>query len=251
MQTASGEWSRRFTTALRQHAASAPVPSIRVAAVLRPVAVGAGGEIVTAALLARLGGHDPCGWAPVLSDACMAHGIDSPLRVSAFLANVFTETGALGRLSESLDYTPGALLKLWPSHFTATSAARLGRTAAHPADQRGIATAAYGGRNGNTKPGDGWAFRGGGGLQTTGRGNYAAVAREIGWTGTLEALADHVRTPAGASESAAIFWTAHGCNAMADKHDLTACRRVINGGVNGMDTCKSHYSAACAALITH
>ena len=234
--------------------APAPVSVRAAASVPAKVATGPAapatstGTIITAGLLQRLGAHDPAGWAPVLAAACVRRAIDTPLRVAALLANIFVETGHLSNLSESLDYSPASLLREWPLHFDAESAQRLGRTSAHPADQRGIAELAYGGRNGNRAPGDAWTYRGGGGLQTTGLANYAALAKDIGWTGTLTALADYVRTPVGAAESAASYWQTHNLNVPADRGDIVTVRRVINGGLNGLADCKANYLAACIAL---
>lgn len=175
-------------------------------------------------------------WSGPLSAACATQGITTPVRIAAFLANVLHETAMLSVLAESLDYAPHALLRQWPQHFSAAEAAALGRTAERAADQEGIAELAYGGRLGNRAPGsgDGWLFRGRGCLQTTGRCNFVELARAIGWHDAIEALPAWLETVPGACQSAAQFWTAHSCNALADRGDIAQVRRRINGGTIGL-----------------
>ena len=182
--------------------------------------------MITTAILRTLKTADPDLWAPLLEDA-------SP----DMLANILHETGRLHTLRESLDYTPAALLRTWPSHFTPALANTLGRIDARhgtrAADQWWIAEHAYGGRMGNRAPGngDGWQFRGAGCLQTTGWDNIAAFAKVIGWSSSFEYLADYMATPAGAAESAFAWWAASGCAGMSD---CAAIRRRVNGGSNGL-----------------
>jgi len=52
-------------------------------------------------------------------------------------------------MTESFNYTPAALLKWWPHHFTPAQAMTYGRTAYHLANQKMIGELAYGGRMGN------------------------------------------------------------------------------------------------------
>ena len=247
----TASWRSRFVSALASHAAAAPKPAIRVAAVLKPAAAGPAGELITPALLARLGGRNPNEWAPALSAACTAHDIATPLRVAAFLPNVMNETGDFTVLSENLNYTPASLLAQWPSHFTSATAQRYGRTAQHPANQEAIANLAYGGRGGNTKPGDGWLFRGSGGMQTTFRANYVSLAKAIGWTKPVEDLPEYLQTIEGACVSAAVFWQQARCNAPADRGDIATVRKIVNGGTIGLVPVKARYAAARAALGIH
>jgi putative chitinase len=149
---------------------------------------------------------------------------------------------------ESLNYSAAALTSQWPLHFTSADAQRLGRTATHPADQKGIAELAYGGRMGNGKPGtgDGWLFRGRGLMQLTGRDGYTTFARKIGVPLTdLPAL---LETKKGAADSAAAFWKIDGCSVHANAGDIDTCRRIVNGGLIGIDDTRIRYAAAKAAL---
>ena len=257
--TTDRSWLLRFLSALarprpqalpfadaERPAPTLAAPPIRIAPALAPVAVVAG--TLTPELLHRLGGRDPDLWAPCLARACSAHAIGTPRRLAAFLANILVESGNFGSLVENLNYTPKALLAQWPRRFTPEAAQRLGRTASHPADQRGIAEAAYGGRMGNGPPGsgDGWRHRGRGLIQLTGRASYERLAASIAMP--LADLPRHLETRDGAADSAARHWTGSGCNGLADAGDVAGCRRIVNGGLIGLPAVEGRYATACAAL---
>lgn len=165
-------------------------------------------------------------------------GINSPRRVQHFMARVAVETGGLRSVSESLNYNPQGLTGTFGAkRISAADAARLGRTKAHKANQEGIANTVYGGawgkKNlGNTQPGDGWRYRGGGMLQTTGRANY----RNMGAEDHPEALRD----PVTAFGTACREWERRGCNAAADKDDTARVCKLINGGTNGLKEQKEY-----------
>lgn len=185
--------------------------------------------------LRRVGVKSADEWAGPLSASCASQGIVTRLRIAAFLANVLHETLMLTKLSESLNYKPSVLLAQWPNHFSPEEAEQYGRTATHPANEWQIAENAYGGRYGNDVPGsgDGWTFRGAGGLGTTFRANYADLGKSIGWKDNLENLPAFLRTVPGACTSAVLYWTSRNCNRYADHGDLKAVRRLINGGLIG------------------
>lgn len=172
-------------------------------------------------------------------------GIVSPLRTAHFFAQIATETGGLRSISESLNYKATALTQMFPRRITVAQANRYGRTANHPADQQAIANIIYGGawgkKNlGNTEPDDGWRYRGGGMLQTTGRANYAA----LGHDDDPEALRD----PDRAFKTAIAEWKKRGCNKLADADDVVGVRKKINGGTNGLVECKSYLRRAKRAF---
>lgn len=96
---------------------------------------------------------------------------------------------------------------------------------------------AYEGRKdlGNTQPGDGVKFKGRGLIQVTGRSNYQRCSLALfGDTRLLEKpeLLEH---PDYAVRSACWFWKANYLNALADRDDIRAVTRRINGGYNGID----------------
>lgn len=93
---------------------------------------------------------------------------------------------------------------------------------------------AYEGRAdlGNTHPGDGPRYKGRGLIQLTGRANYRHYGALAGLDleGAPETAADlrHV-TPL-----AALYWATRKLNDPADRDDITAITRAINGGLNGL-----------------
>lgn len=97
----------------------------------------------------------------------------TPLEHLAYiLATAKHETGgSFGPTTENLNYTTiKQLRKVWPLRFPTDASA-----APYVRNPEGLANFVYGNRAdlGNTKPGDGWLFRGRGLAQITGRGNYA------------------------------------------------------------------------------
>lgn len=154
-------------------------------------------------------------------------GINTPIRLRHFFARVCVETGGLRSLEENLNYTAQRAYEVWPSQFpTAASAAPYANNPAKLAEK------VYGGRLGNTKPGDGWKFRGSGLLQNTGAENFAKVEAATGVP--VVANPELLRTFPGALQSATIYWTNRKINALADKNDTTGVCKAVNGGTIGL-----------------
>lgn len=133
-----------------------------------------------------------------------AAGIDTPLRLVHFLAQIAHES----------------------AHLTTTREFASGR--------------AYEGRKdlGNTKPGDGERYRGRGLIQTTGRANYREATidiRKIAPTAPdFEADPTWLETFPWALLSAVSFWTRTDLNPIADADDVKKVTKKINGGYNGL-----------------
>jgi predicted chitinase len=108
--------------------------------------------------------------------------------------------------------------------------------------------AAYNGRKdlGNTQPGDGPRFKGRGLIQLTGRANYAAAAKALDKPFVDEPELVE-RFPAAADVSA-WFWDAHKLNQHADRDDVRAVTKIINGGYNGLDSRTSYLASTKKAL---
>ena len=99
---------------------------------------------------------------------------------------------------------------------------------------------------GNLIPGDGMRFKGRGILQTTGRSNYARAAKRLGLD-----LLNHpelLAEPRAALEAACLYWQDRGINAAADRDDVRAVTRLINGGLTGLDAREAFTARAKAAL---
>lgn len=163
---------------------------------------------------------------------------ETPLRLAHFMAQVLHESGLLRIRSESMNYTPAALLSTFGTHrITPAQAQQFGRTAEHPANQRAIANIVYGGtwgrqNLGNTDPEDGWNFRGTGLLQMTGRDSRRRIGNALGidLVGTPELALD----PRYVLYIACEEWDHKGCNPFADADNITRVTKLINGGNIGL-----------------
>jgi putative chitinase len=181
-----------------------------------------------------------------LAEACAEWGIDTPLRLAAFLAQIAHESGQLRALVENLNYSAEALLRVFPRHFDETQAVAYARQS-----QR-IGSRVYANRmgNGDESSGDGWRYRGRGLIQVTGKTNYAACGTALGLD--LIDQPELLEQPGPAARSAGWFWHSHDLNRPADARDIETITRRINGGLTGLDDRKAHYARACAALeVSH
>ena len=110
-------------------------------------------------------------------------GVNTPLRVAHFLAQVREEIGPkLRPRSENLNYTPKALrrtFKYFRMHPKLSE--EFGRKSGQSANQEEIASYAYANRlgNGDAETKDGWKYRGKFLLQITGKANYELVQIRI------------------------------------------------------------------------
>jgi putative chitinase len=151
--------------------------------------------------------------------------ITTPPRLAHFLAQVLEETGGLTIATESGNYSAPRICAVWPSRFGSIAAAE---PYAHNAEK--LFNTVYANRMGNGPPasGDGFRYRGRGILQTTGRGSYRKYGQRYGvdfeTNPDLVVAAEHALKPALAE------WTDAGCNALADRDDIHAITKRINGG---------------------
>lgn len=147
-----------------------------------------------------------------LNHVMREYGINTKLRMAAFIAQLMHESGSLRYVRE-------------------------------------IASgAAYEGREdlGNTHPGDGKRFRGRGLIQITGRGNYRACGAAMGLD--LDAMPELLEEPLNACRSAAWFWESRGLNALADAGQFERITKRINGGTNGREQRNALYARALSTL---
>lgn len=99
---------------------------------------------------------------------------------------------------------------------------------------------------GNTQPGDGFKFRGGGVQQLTGRWNWTAFSK---WAGIdFVNNTDMIIVPYNAVLSAGWFWSYRKLAAAANAHDVVRETLLINGGSNGLASREAYYNTACDVL---
>lgn len=179
-----------------------------------------------------------------LNKAMAEFRINTPLRISAFLAQLAHESSHLSRIVESTYYKdPARLLALFPRDFKDVSDA-----SEYVKSPEKCANRIYANQNGNggESSGDGWKYRGRGLIQLTGRANYAECGKALGleFVGNPELL----EQPESACRSAAWFWSVHGCNDLADVGMFGAITKKINGGYNGAKERLAVYAAAKKAI---
>lgn len=100
---------------------------------------------------------------------------------------------------------------------------------------------------GNTQTGDGARYAGRGLIQLTGRANYKLTGARIGLP--LEEQPDLASQPANAVLIACDYWRSRGINSRADRDDIEAVTRAINGGLRGLDERKKYTTRAKGLLL--
>ena len=163
--------------------------------------------------------EDVARFAAPIETCCARFGIDTPLRQAHFLAQIGHESGQLRFQQE-----------IWGP--TATQKTYEGRVESSATPQAG----------------DGKRFMGRGLIQLTGRANYGSYGRAIGREPEILASPEIVASDLDLCVGVAgWYWTRHGINALADRDDLTAVTRAINGGLNGLADRRALLARAKAA----
>ncbi|MDE3023313.1 MAG: glycoside hydrolase family 19 protein [Pseudomonadota bacterium] len=178
-------------------------------------------------------------WLSPIANACRQYAINTPLRLAAFLAQIGHESANLTQTEESFNYSPEGLIATFAKmRRMPTLAHQLGR---QPGErivpmgrQEKIANIVYGGRlgNGEAVTGDGWAYRGSGLIQTTGRENFTSLADGI----KIDVLSnpDLVRNDkAVAAIAAAYYWYSNNLNMLADASKFDQITKRINPAMLG------------------
>lgn len=159
--------------------------------------------------------------------------INTPLRIAHFMTQAEHESG-LKAISENLNYSSERLRQIFPKYFI--SKADADRYARQP---ERIANRVYANRmgNGNEASGEGWKYRGRGIFQLTGKENYYRLY--------LDTNLDVIKNPdllleePNAVISALWFWKNRKLNTLADKDNLLAIRKKVNGGTIGLKACET------------
>lgn len=151
--------------------------------------------------------HEP------LNDAMREFEIDTPLRISAFIAQIAHET-------LSLKY-----------------------------DEEIASGEAYEGREdlGNVNPGDGRRYKGRSLIHLTGRANYEKYGRILGVK--LEAHPKRAKEPEISARIAGLYWDRNGLNQLADQERFKDITLKINGGYNGLSDREKYYERAKSLLL--
>lgn len=169
-------------------------------------------------------------WIDAINATFEKFDISTPERQACFLGQCAHESGGFTALSENLNYSAASLCRVWPKRFpTVTDGQNYER------NPQKIANKVYANRmgNGDEESGEGFAYRGRGLIQLTGKSNYEACGEAIGVD--LVSNPDLVATPEYAALSAGWFWDKNNLNKFADENDMTGLTKKINGGTHGIE----------------
>lgn len=169
--------------------------------------------------------------------------INTPQRISMFLAQVGHESAGLKARKENLNYSADGLERIFPKYFRTVNPSEYARK------PEKIANRVYANRmgNGDEESGDGYRYCGRGLIQLTGKTNYQAFAEYMEMT--LEQIVEYLETEEGAAMSAGWFWDSRDLNDWADKGDVVTVTKKINGGTIGLEDRKSHYQSALEIFV--
>lgn len=157
--------------------------------------------------------------------------LNSLNRVAHFVAQIAHESGSFKFKSENLNYSAPALRAVFGKYFTSQAMAE--QYARQPEN---IANLVYANRmgNGDVESGDGWRYRGRGLIQLTGKDNYRACGEAVGVD--LVSEPDIVAEDPKLSVAAACwYWQKRNINECADRDDVVAVTKKINGGTHGLE----------------
>jgi len=184
--------------------------------------------------------HVAAEWSEVFADVVKPDSFSAGDEdLSAFLGQILHESDGLTRLEENLSYSAERLTVVWPGRFPTKADAQ-----PYARNPEALANKVYGGRMGNTDPGDGWKYRGRGPLQVTGRDNYRSVGGIVGQD--LEAMPELLEQPRFALEACIAWWEDRIPDELLGDPEKTT--RRVNGGLIGLAHREELTNAAREAL---
>ena len=190
--------------------------------------------------LNKLKGHVPDRVIEQIPGIQEKFGVNTPLRLSHFLAQCGHESGGFRVTQENLNYSAKGLQGIFKKYFPSEALAL-----DYAKKPQKIANRVYGGRmgNGNEASGDGFKFRGRGYIQLTGRDNYKAFDDAV--EDAIIENPDLVATKYPLA-SAAWFWNRNKLNQLADKgaapEVVTMITKRVNGGTIGLADRQKHFN---------
>lgn len=158
-------------------------------------------------------------------------GIKTKAEMCLFLANALVESMGFNDkdMRENFNYKPENLQKTFRKYIATVEGAKT----LIAKGQQAICERVYSGRMGNgIGNGDAWKYRGGGIFQTTGKNNYMALSKAI--NEDLLNYPGRIAEPDIAVKSALYYWKSTNCGKLANRMQIKECRKVINGGSNGL-----------------
>ena len=185
-------------------------------------------------LQAKIGVTADGSFGPGTMKAAMAYYKMTPIRAAHFFGQTAHETGVFKAFSENLFYSASGLVTVFPKYFKSLDEAK-----AYEKQPEKIANRVYANRmgNGDEASGQGFAFRGRGALQLTGKSNYEAFSKFLNKP-EIMSNPDLVATDY-AFESAIYFFDKNKlwdiCDKGVNDDAILALTKRINGGTNGLE----------------
>ncbi len=172
----------------------------------------------------------------------------TPERTASLLGQTAHESSGYSRDVENMNYTTAKRIR---AVFGKRRFPTLAVAERYVREPEMLANKVYGLRMGNTRPNDGYRYRGRGWLQLTGRSNYRKAGEAIGVD--LDKFPDLAASPKWAWKIAAEYLATRsrqGRTALewADVGDVEQVTRIVNGGTNGLEDRRTRTSRALAVL---
>jgi putative chitinase len=183
-------------------------------------------------MIEKLKGNIPDYVYDELQTVATQYKIDTVLRIAHFISQCAHESGDFKFKSENLNYGAQGLLSVFKKYFPTNDIA-----IQYERKPEKIANKVYANRmgNGDEASGEGFAFRGRGFIQLTGKSNYSEFDKVVSEDLLLQPDLVASKYPL---LSAAFFWNKTNLNSIADLGStdevVTKVTKKINGGTHGL-----------------
>lgn len=166
------------------------------------------------------------------------NGMDDPLVIAIFMGQISHECSGGTIIRENMSYRAQRIMEIFGvgKHSAKVTRDEAERLAGNP---QALAERVYGLGNpkkaaelGNTRPGDGFRYRGGGMLQLTGGYNYRNRGAKIGYD--LYNNPEQLDNPTVSFRVAIAEFVGLGCVPLAKRGDVVGVTLKVNGGRNGL-----------------
>jgi len=193
----------------------------------------------------KLKGYVPDAVIAQLPNTISKFGIDTPVKLAHFLAQVGHESANFKAVTENLNYRAKGLLAIFKKYFPTEAKAK-----EYERKPEKIANLVYGNRmgNGDEASGEGFRFRGRGYIQLTGKNNYKAFDAVV--EEDIVANPDLVATKYPLL-SAAWFFHKNCLSKCVDATDptVTSVTKCVNGGTIGLADRLKHFKQYYSLLV--
>jgi putative chitinase len=184
-------------------------------------------------------------WYEAIDQLLPDYDINTPARVSAFIAQCAHESGNFVFVKENLNYRAASLRKTFAKYFTDDAIA-----AAYANKPEKIANRVYANRmgNGDEASGDGYRFCGRGLIQLTGRDNYTRASQQIFGDDRLVKNPDLASRLDVGAQIALWFWKNQVRPNVSNFNNTKEVTNAINPGLSGLQDRHTKFKEYLAVL---